>query len=298
MAWDDLRFVLEAARSKSLAQASKRLLVNPSTVLRRVVSFQEAHDVQLFDVRQKGYRLNNLGHEVLHDLMQIEDDIIDIERKLLGKGEKLNGSLRLSAPDILFDVFLAPVLAEFRSAYPGIRIVALQSYELLSLARRETDIAIRMTNNPGPDLIGKRLGEVPFCVYRKHDAPCSNSGSGNDWIGLADHVGYLREARWLRKNHPDANVTIQVDTLPSLVTAAKAGFGKVLLPCFVGDGDSALVRVGDPISDLNGELWLLYHKDMRGNPKARALCKFLYKRFAEENVVQSSQNENGSSEHE
>ena len=148
MAWDDLRFVLEAARSKSLSQASKRLLVNQSTVLRRVVSFQETYDVQLFDVRQKGYRLNNLGHEVLHDLMQIEGDIINIERKLLGKGEHLTGTLRLSTPDILFDAFLAPILAEFRALYPGIRIVALQSYKPLNLARRETDIAIRMTNNP------------------------------------------------------------------------------------------------------------------------------------------------------
>ena len=284
MAWDDLRFVLEAARSKSLSQASKRLLVNQSTVLRRVVSFQETYDVQLFEVRQKGYRLNNLGHEVLHDLMQIEGDIINIERKLLGKGEQLTGTLRLSTPDILFDAFLAPILAEFRALCPDIRVVALQSYKPLSLARRETDIAIRMTNNPGPDLIGKRLGEVPFCVYRSSEGAPSNTSANNDWIGLADHVSHLREARWLRKKHPDANITIQVDTLPSLVSAARAGFGKVLLPCFIGDNDAVLSRVDRPIRDLNGELWLLYHKDMRGNPRATALCQFLLKRFSEEDV--------------
>ena len=288
MGWDDLRFVLETARSRSLAQASRRLGVNQTTVLRRVQSFQELYGVQLFNSRHQGYRLNNLGHEILHDLAQIEDDIINIERKYLNKGTDLKGVLRLSTPDILFDSFLAPALARFRELYPGIQVVVMQSYETLNLARKHTDMAIRMTNNPGQDLVGKRLGEVLFGIYEKRPHRTSvetEKNSENDWVGLVDQLSGLREARWLRENYPDANYTILVDGLPGLVSAARAGFGKAILPCFVGDKDSELSRIGEPMSDLNGELWLLYHKDLRGNPRATALRRFLYKQFSDKLFV-------------
>lgn len=283
MSWDNFRFVLEAARSKSLAQASKRLHVNQSTVLRRVVSFQEKYGVRLFDSRQKGYRLNNLGHELLKDLVQIEQDFNDIIRQQLDKSGTLSGTLRLTAPDILFDTFLIPALSEFRTLFPGITIVAIQSYQTLSLTKWEVDVAIRMTNKPGLDLIGKRLGEVLFGIYLKtgNQPPDLAGEHANNWVGLADHMSHLREAHWLHKNYPDANYTIQVDSLLSAVSAIRADFGKALLPCFVGDTLDELARLGEPVSGIDGELWLLYHKNSRRNPKVVALGKFLQTKFSE-----------------
>jgi DNA-binding transcriptional LysR family regulator len=52
--------------------------------------------------------------------------------------------------------------------------------------------------------------------------------------------------------------------------------GIALLPCYAGDMDERLIRVSDPIRNLDMELWVLTHPDLRNSAKIRALMSFLY----------------------
>jgi DNA-binding transcriptional LysR family regulator len=57
-------------------------------------------------------------------------------------------------------------------------------------------------------------------------------------------------------------------------TAAKAGIGLALLPCYLGDEDKGLVRaLSDPVPDLVGELWLVTHADLSG-PRESAPSRY------------------------
>jgi len=55
------------------------------------------------------------------------------------------------------------------------------------------------------------------------------------------------------------------------VLAASGAQG--LLPCFVGDRDPELRRLGAPVA-MN-QPWLLVHADLRRSARVRALCDFL-----------------------
>jgi hypothetical protein len=50
-----------------------------------------------------------------------------------------------------------------------------------------------------------------------------------------------------------------------------AGTGKAVLPCFVGDDDKDLVRVGGPIAELRGEQWLVLNDQARHEPAVRTV---------------------------
>jgi DNA-binding transcriptional LysR family regulator len=49
-----------------------------------------------------------------------------------------------------------------------------------------------------------------------------------------------------------------------------AGAGAGVLPCFVGDIRADLTRVGEPIRELDVDLWVLTHPDMRHAARVRA----------------------------
>ena len=51
--------------------------------------------------------------------------------------------------------------------------------------------------------------------------------------------------------------------------------GLALLPCYLADGQEALVRVLPPARVVVRGLWLVVHRDLRHLARARALFDFL-----------------------
>ena len=81
MLWDDLRYVLETARCRSVSRASERLGVKHSTVLRRIRAFEQDIGTELFERDKQGYRLNIQGQEVIGDIEQLEQAVLSFGAK-------------------------------------------------------------------------------------------------------------------------------------------------------------------------------------------------------------------------
>ena len=61
--------------------------------------------------------------------------------------------------------------------------------------------------------------------------------------------------------------------------AAAAGHGITFLPCYLGEPDPRLVRVGDTIDDLTLDLWVLTHPDLRRTTRVKAVMDHLHDEF-------------------
>ena len=57
-----------------------------------------------------------------------------------------------------------------------------------------------------------------------------------------------------------------------------------LLPCFVGDPDPGLRRLGGPVAREN-RLWLLIHADLRRSARVRSLVDFIVPRILAESAL-------------
>ena len=66
----------------------------------------------------------------------------------------------------------------------------------------------------------------------------------------------------------------RVNSVLGMAEVAAAGVGAAILPCFVGDRRPELVRVGDPQSELDVDLWILTHADLRHSARVRAFMDF------------------------
>jgi len=62
--------------------------------------------------------------------------------------------------------------------------------------------------------------------------------------------------------------------LVELAAAVRDGVGVGMLPCFIGDADPELVRLGDPLAELTAGLWILIHPDLRRNARVRAFVDY------------------------
>jgi len=69
--------------------------------------------------------------------------------------------------------------------------------------------------------------------------------------------------------------------------AIRAGAGRGLLPCFLGDADPGLVRLTPPIVDLAAveDRWLLVHPDLRTVPRIRLVMEWIRTAFRENRAL-------------
>jgi len=274
--WDDLKHFLALSRHGSVRAASDKLGVSHSTVARRIEAFEKRLGARLFDRSPGGYAITSAGEEVLAVAEQIESEIHGLERRIAGRDQQLSGNIRVTMVDALGTHLLMPHLAEFSKLYPDIALEVVITYEPLDLSKREADVALRITQKPPEQLIGKRLVTIYSAAYaseeyiKKHDL---NSGSTARWI---DYVKRSDYPAWVKKSDyphiPSKNV---FESVLLRFEAAKAGIGMGMLPCFMGDPEPTLQRLPPGVARPTYDLWLLTHTDMRTTARLRVFSEFI-----------------------
>jgi DNA-binding transcriptional LysR family regulator len=283
--WDDLRLVLAVAREGTLSGAARALGVTHSTVFRRLGAVEREMGVRLFDRFRDGYAATTAGESAAKLAARIADEVSALERRLSGQDLRPSGTVRITTTDTI-GALLMPHLNALRMAHPEIRIEVAISNTMMSLTRREADIALRPTVEPAETLVGRRISDIAHAIYGSHEYlshVVDRDLDARDWIGLDDALAATVIGRWMRENVPDARVAARVDALPALRDAARAGLGLAMLPCYVGDVADGLHRATrSAAKEPRSTLWLLTHDDLKRTVRIRAVMDFLATRLSSE----------------
>lgn len=265
--WNALRWTLAIGRAGTLAGAARALGVSHATIFRRLNALERRLGQALFVRERSGYVPTAVGERLLIEAAEMERHMRALEQDVLEGGAAPAGPVRLTTTDTLFDGLLAPILADCRRRYPAITLEAAISNETFSLARRQADLAVRPMTNPPEALIAHRLGRIAMAPYV---ATVADESIATPWLGLDDSVFFPALAEWTRRQGIDDSGW-RIDTLLGLAAAVRRGAGRALLPCYLGDADPALVRIGEPVPELTTDLWLLVHPDLRRVARVRAV---------------------------
>lgn len=281
LAWDDFRLIKAVADAKGLPSAAAAMGVNHSTVFRRLKQIEEALGAVLFERHRTGYALTPAGEEMVALANRLDEEITAVGRKLAGREPAPSGELRVTTPDSLLIHLLMPMLATFRERYPEVRLDMVLSNQALNLSKRDADVAVRATDNPPENLVGRRVARIAWALYgRSVDFPAPGEVSpeeldGRNWVSLGDSLGALKTVKFVQENVEPEKVAYKINSVLGLAEAVEAGIGIGHLPCLIGDARPSLVRLGPPNDDYAADLWLLTHPDLRHSPRVRAFLDFL-----------------------
>lgn len=268
--WDDLKAVLYVVRHGTLASAGASLGVAYTTVARRIERMEKAIGTPLFERLADGYRPTDAGLDVARHAAQMEETHIALERRLTGRDQTLTGSLTVTAPQLLIAACLAQPIGTFAEAHPDVRLTIRATNDLLDLNRREADLAIRVSTNPGDTLTGLRLTEQQqsaFAAPAVADAIAADPDRCIDWIM---HVSASGPPKASLARHPNARVRLWLDDMVAIIGAAQAGLGVARLPLFLGRQTSGLVEVPLMPHQAYSPIWMVGHKDVWKGGKVRA----------------------------
>lgn len=279
LSWDDLRIIKTLSESGNRGSAADSLGLNISTVSRRVVHVEQTLGIKIFTRRRTGYTLTPEGQELRALSERVELDIVSVARRIGRGAQEPVGNLRITTSDSLLLYFLTPIIAAFKSRHAAIRVEVLVGNDTLNLARDESDIALRATKKPLESLVGRRLATIAWAPYGRrfdypHRTPSPEHLYDQVWVSYTGHLVGLDAVAYLNKRVAPENILYRADSVAAVSAAITAGMGIGLLPCMLGDITPGLIRMSAVVPELDDELWLLTHPDIRISPRVQTFMQF------------------------
>ena len=278
--WDDLRFFLAVSERGSISAAAKLLNVNHSTVLRRLASLEKRLGSRLFDRLPDGYEITAQGEQLRNQLRGVSEQIESAQRSLSGRDLSLSGAIRITTTDTLIRGLLMPYLAEFHDLNPAIQMEIVINNTFSSLTRREADVAVRPSNTVPENLVGRRVGRLRTAIYASRSYLKKNAKkkewAAHDWVAPEETLSHLNQAKWTQENILEDRIVVRVDSLVGMVAAVRYGMGLGMLLCLLADEETELVRLAEPVDELDTDLWILTHPALKGVARIKAFTDFLY----------------------
>jgi DNA-binding transcriptional LysR family regulator len=259
--WNDLRLFVLTARLGGLAAAARAAGVSPPTLGRRLQALETALGRSLFDRLPSGYALTDAGHDLLAHAEPVEAAMLAVER--WRDRRTVERTVRISA-GTWTSRFLARHVAALIGPDDRFGLALLTAEERLDIGRRAAEIGLRARRPEEAWLAGQRIGQVAYAVY----APAA-SPTPDGFIAPTETI--TASSRWLRAEHA-TEIRIEASSPRAVLDMVRAGAGRAILPCFVGDAEPALVRLGAPIPALSVEQWLVMHHEERHDPAVRLVA--------------------------
>jgi DNA-binding transcriptional LysR family regulator len=269
--WDDLRYFLALARTRTVSAAGRELEVKHTTVSRRIKALEQSLRTRLFDHLPDGYALTPAGENLYQNALIMEEQAQAVDRQLLGLDTQLQGNLVVTASHDVFSRLVIPHLDQFKKTYPGIDLQLLSTAGLADLGVRQADIALRLTPKPPDYLIGKNVMPLGIGIYASRQYLQQNPQPGH----LVLWNDEIEKPLWAEQNFPQAEIAIRASDVTTLLACLDNHMGVTMLPCYIGESAAELYRLDLPLAASTWGVWVLSHVDLKATARVRACREFL-----------------------
>ncbi|HET6807360.1 MAG TPA: LysR family transcriptional regulator [Frateuria sp.] len=156
----ELRAFAAAARRLNFSRAAHEVGCTPSVLSRRIAALEEAVGQRLFLRTTRRMALTARGELLLAQWQRMEAAMVDMATDLRPADGALAGRLCVHLPSNYGRYRVAPLLASFMRAHPGVRIEAVYDDGYVDMVAGRVDLAIRVGRLADAQLVARRVGTM------------------------------------------------------------------------------------------------------------------------------------------
>jgi DNA-binding transcriptional LysR family regulator len=285
--WNRARAFLVTAEEGSLSAAARALGMAQPTLGRQVDALEEELGVVLFERVGRGLTLTPSGLELLDHVRAMGEAANRMALSAAGQSQSIEGKVVIAASDVYAAFLLPPILAKLRQAQPGIEVEIVVSSKASDLLRREADIAIRNFRPSEPDLVARKIRDVPARLYA---TPAYLASLNNpqlpydlrqaDFISIDGSGMFLKGLNAMGFHLTERNFPILTENYLVMWELVKHGLGIGILDGSIGDAEPKVTRVLPDLAPLMFPIWLVAHRELNTSRRIRLVFDLLTKELA------------------
>lgn len=260
--WDDLRLFYKVASLGSLAAAAAHTGISSPTIGRRMHDLERVLQRELFIRRQTGYVLAPDGKALFDRVLMMRDGAKSVE-------DWRSEAVPLPGVDISLDHWMACfATAHLPSVWmpqDPVQLCIEANAGLADIWHRRVSITVT-DNRPQSGNIAVR--GAPAVAYAVYCARGFDEENLQNWVSIGRGELDAPWANWA-SSKPGIWITSWTYSPHILFELVRSGAGRAVLPCYIGDADPTLKRVGGVIEELRHDVWIVMHDDDRKRPEVR-----------------------------
>jgi len=280
--WNLIRSFLAVLEHGTLTAAANALKISQPTLSRHIDELEKELDVLLFERGRRGAVPTEAALAIADNAREVEMATKAISLSATGKSQKLSGTVRITASQVVSVYMLPSIIAKLLKIAPEIEIELVSTDEVASLTEREADIAIRMVRPRQADLIAKKVNDIALGGYA-HISYMAGRNPPREPHELEGHciIGYDR-ADDIIKGMARAGIEVnrnffhfRCDDQVACIRALQDGVGIGFAPNYVAKKDPMLMPLFEELSLPTLPVWLVTHREIRTNRRIRMVFDYL-----------------------
>lgn len=276
--WDHYATFLSVMQTGSLSGASRQLGLAQPTIRRQIEALEAALGAALFTRAPNGLTPTPLASTLVPHAEAIAASARALMRAASASEDAVQGTVRLTASEIVGAEVLPAILARFSEVHPDVAIELVLDDKNQDLLRREADLAVRMATPNQKGLVRKRAGEVELGLFAtagylsRRGVPSALDGlAGHAMIGPDRSRSMLAALAPLGLTHRDLRFRSDHTLAQLAAVRAGLGIGVCQLP-LAGDLRRVLPKVRFSLP-----VWVVTHEDLKKTKRIAALFDHLVK---------------------
>ncbi len=286
-----MRVFVAVAENGSFSATADQLAMSRAMVTRHVGALEQWLGARLLQRTTRSVTLTDAGETCLRRSQQMLALADDVEQETSRHDTALRGQLRVTCSVSFAYAELAAALADFLKLHPQLKIDLNASEGALNLVEARIDLAIRISAEPDPSLIGRVLAPCASVLVAS-PAYLAEHGTPSLPGELENHrclsFANFGKSTWsLRRGDEVCDVRVRsqlsANEATALLQAALAGGGLALQPTYLANphlAKGSLVVVLPDWQPPAMSIHALYLSRRHLAPAVRALLDFLVQRFA------------------
>ncbi|WP_424833767.1 LysR family transcriptional regulator [Ruegeria sp.] len=286
--WDDMRVFLAVAREESLSAAGRFLKIDPATVGRRIARLESAVNAVLFTKSQQGYLLTEAGERLMDHGLQAEEAMRAAAGVVSTQTQSLGGQIRIGAPDGCANYLLPQVCAKISDANPDLDIQILALPRVISLSRREADMAVTVSAPTAGRLLVQKISDYRLHMVASHEYLQNHSPirsvsdlKGHRMIGYIPDMIFDRELDYLNDIGVD-RVALASNSVSVQLRQVTLGTGVCVAHDFTLPFHSGLRKILTDQISLTRGFYLVRHQGDQRNERLNRFATALTRGIRDE----------------
>ena len=278
----------------SFSAAARDLRLAKSTVSKQVAALEQSLGARLLNRTTRRLSPTEVGFAYYERCTRIIAEVEEAELAVARLQLEPRGTLRLNAPMSFGNLHVAPVIADFMSAYPELTVDMTLNDRMVDLVDEGFDVAIRIGRLADSTLIAKKIAPSRQIIcaapeyWQTHGIPTRPRD-------IADHncliYTYLRNPHeWIFQTADGAETVsiagkLRANNGEALRAAALKGYGVYLGPTFIVGEDLRAGRLRAVLGEFEAQnhfIHAVYPHSRHLSVKVRAFVDFLTGRFGDE----------------
>ena len=285
--WDKLRIFHTAAESGSFTHAAEKLGMSQSAVSRQISALEDDLGLKLFIRHARGLVLTEVGEQLFRTAHRMHWELQQVETQMSESQEAPTGTLVVTTTVGIGSTWLSARIHEFLRLHPAIQLEIRLNDSELDLAMREADVAIRLHRPSQSEMIQRKLFTVHNHFYvakayaSQHGEPKSlDELDQHHIISFGEPVpSFLGDINYLerigRTESGNRRPVLKVNAIYGMMQACRAGIGIAMLPDYVTESETELVRVLTDVEVPSYEAYFVYPPALKNSKRVGVFRDFL-----------------------